>query len=218
MLSLRCFSLQLLTTEVNLFNHCRREQQLQDRPCTNPGLFIPGVCVKAGKAAAGCLEGMHPRNSSFQFGFPEIWLKVVGMEGDSSWGCQGEAVAAAQAAQKLWWQGFQYYGCSVCCCFSLSLFIVWRISQFLLHAAKSQSELHQWEKWVLFQSVPGCPCSGELGGESTNSSESWARGAQGHLSSLSVPDSEQTIVMTSLGWITPACTVRTRSVVLINNC
>lgn len=110
MLSLRCFSLQLLTTEVNLFNHCRREQQLQDRPCTNPGLFIPGVCVKAGKAAAGYLEGMHPRSSSFQFGFPEIWLKVVGMEGDSSWGCQGEAVAAAQAAQKLWWQGFQYYG------------------------------------------------------------------------------------------------------------
>lgn len=176
-----------------------------------------GVC-EGRKSCSSYLEGMHPRNSSFQFGFPEIWLKVVGMEGDSSWGCQGEAVAAAQAAQKLWWQGFQYYG--LLCLLLFLSFTLYCMKKFP-NSSFMQQNLNQSyisERNGFYFSVPGCPCSGELGGESTNSSESWARGAQGHLSSLSVPDSEQTIVMTSLGWITPACTVRTRSVVLINNC
>lgn len=109
MLSLRCFSLQLPRIEVNLFNHCRREQELRTGPARSTGLFFPGVWVTPAAAAAVYSGERHPQTSCSHFGFPEIWLKALQWKVIPA-EAVGEAAVTSQAAQKLCWQRFCYYG------------------------------------------------------------------------------------------------------------
>lgn len=142
------------------------------------------MCLKAGEAAALCLEEMHLK-PAVSLGFCEIWLKVLGVEGDSSWSLGGSS-ASIQAAQKLCCQRFYYYGL-LCLLLFLCISRLYCIKKFP-YSSFMQQKLHQscisQRNWVFSDSARQC-----LGGDNKNSSESWGREGTGHLhlSSPTVP-------------------------------